>query len=367
MEMSAFRFQMTEIKDYITELAPQNKFTNLTAILEKIMGQTYKSVNIHKLNEDPWFKFLSEHKEEVTQVHDIEDLNELDEGRENVHWLQNSNFIQITLSTNIDEIKADETKIESPVLRGQWWGTVKNMEITDLSGENNPLVQIEFDVDCKWPLLIKGGNPDTFSSFFIAKSALDCNQFDIFEEYMLNAAVNGCYTAQKTMAFVMMDQKRFESCVHWLSRCILLHNDVFCTYLLCKKLLEGEGIEENAPLAEFMLCRLCIQNFTDAFFALGKLYLYGKPGVRPMKEKARFCLQKYVEDTFQEDDEDRQEAIKLLESEDFTQTEEEIQSQKEGPTEEEGKASIVDWALAGGVVAAAGAAGLMAIKRFFRH
>ncbi|KAK8878199.1 hypothetical protein M9Y10_004964 [Tritrichomonas musculus] len=374
---------MTEATTYITDLTPQNQYSNLTGIFEKIAAETHNAIDIHKLNETEWEKFLSENPDApFSRTFGSDDLNESESGRQDVSWIQNSNIIEVTLITPMDEIKCTDQRIDSPVLKGNWFGSVSNLEIHDLSMNGNDLVQIDFEVDCKWPLLIKGGNPDAHSCFYISLAALDQSCFSIFEEFITHAAIMGCYTATKMLSLVMIDQKRDEAAVHLLSRCAMLYQDEFCTFLLAKKILKGEGITPNAGLAEFILCRLCIQKYTDAFFILGKLYLNGsedKKTVKPMKKRAEFMLEKFVNDAIAyrgQDDEEIKEAIDLLEKEDFTPIpgEEDFIKEKEkqddgenNEKDKESKASLIDWALAGTVVAAAGAAGAYAIGRILHH
>lgn len=372
---------MTEVTDYITELIPQNQYTNLPGIIEKIAVETHKNVSIHPLNESEWLRYLSEHPTaEFTRIFGSDDLNDLDTGKGNVNWIQNGYFIQVTLFIARDEVQCDTEGIESPILTGKWFGSVSDIEINDLSTDGNNLVQIEFNVDRKWPLLIKGGYPDKYSAFYIAEAALDQSLFDVFEEYLTYSALQECYSAMKTIAMVKNDQKCYGAAINWYCRCIILHDDLTYLYFLADQLLRGEGIKKNEGLAEFILCRLCIEKFVNAFYLLGKLYLTGSEDqqtVKPMKNKARFFLEKFVNDsmlTLGPDDDHVKDAINLLENEDFTPTAYEIeqdareneQTNQEAHTPET-KTTVLDWALAGSVVASIGAVGLYAFKRFMKN
>ena len=375
---------MTEATTYITNFTPQNKYKNLTGILEKIAAETHNAINIHKLDEGEWISFLLANPDApFTRTFGPEDLNETENGKQDVSWIQNSNVIEVTLIAPMDEINCTIERIESPVLKGDWFGPVFNLEVHDLSMNGSNLVQVVFEVDRKWPLLIKGGNPDAHSCFYISLAALDQSIFPVFEEFITHAALMGCYTATKMLSLVLIDQQRNEAAVHFLARCAMLYNDELCTFLLAKKILNGEGIEQNAGLAEFILCRLCIQKYTDALFVLGKLYLKGsddQKAVKPMKKRAAFMLEKFVNDAITyrgQEDEDIKEAINLLQNEDFTPNEGEDdlvndnnEDEEQNPNDEqnrESKTSLIDWALAGSVVAAAGAAGAYALRHFLNH
>lgn len=377
---------MTEATTYITNFTPQNKIKNLTGVFEKIAAETHNSINIHKLDESEWISFLTENPDApFTRTFGSDDLNDNEEGKQDVSWIQNSNVIEITLITPMKDINCTTERIDSPVMKGEWYGPIFNLEVHDLSMNENNLVQIVFEVDRKWPLLIKGGNPDAHSCFYISLAALDQSVFTVFEEFITHAVIMGCYTATKMLSLVMIDQQRYDAAVHLLTRCAMLYNDEFCMYQLAKRLLSGEGIEKDEGLAEFILCRLCIQKYTDAFFTLGKLYLKGSEDqktVKPMKKRSAFMLEKFVNDAISyrgPEDVDVKEAINYLQNEDFTpipgeddfinennNNDEEEENLNDGQNNES-KTSLIDWALAGSVVAAAGAAGAYAIRRFFNH
>ncbi|OHT02758.1 hypothetical protein TRFO_30003 [Tritrichomonas foetus] len=391
---------MTEVKDYVTSLTPQNKFTNFTGILEKIAGETHRAIKIHRLEEDEWFSFLESQKPHFSRSFGPDDLAEMEPNRYIVKWDQdeNTHHIRITILAPRDEIECDDKKVYNSYLKGEWWGPISNLDIQDISEDENPKVQIDFDTTEKWPLLIRGTRPDPFSCYYIALAALDQGQYSVFHEYLSHAALSDCYTAQRDLAMVLLDQEKYEESVHWLARCSLLHQDQICLYVLSKRLLDGKGIRQSAPLAEFILCRLAIQGFVDAFFTLGKLYLKGQDGVEPNRENARMLLEKYIFASQNEDDQDRVMALQLLNEEFPPETEENAESEKtaekiaeqlnedlnekhtieekEKNEKEKGKMmtkkeggyeSAIDWALAAGVVAAVSAAGLFAIRRIFRR
>ncbi|OHT05668.1 hypothetical protein TRFO_05789 [Tritrichomonas foetus] len=392
-----------DLKEFSNEFIPQNKISDFEAILKQINTETSPAVANIKLDESQWIDYLTQNhgndhenpnlsennsnendnneNEKSENVKPIEftstfgpnDLNDLEEKKQDVSWVQTSNFIQITLITPINTIKYDDKRIDSPVLSGEWFGKVMNMEINDLSNDGNSLVQLEFDVDCKWPLLIKYGNPDPLSAYYIAITALNQGQFQVFEHYLEYAAFHNVYTAQRTLVYVMLEQQKYEKCIHWITSCLLKFEDNMNLKLLANRLLAGEGITKNEALAEYILCRLCAMNYSEAFFTLGKLYLFGAKKVRKQKLKAKYLLERYTHENFDEEDEDRKEAVELLKNEDFTPDEEEedeTEDEQIGGENEESvraKTSLVDWALAGGVVAAASAVGVFALRRLLRR
>ena len=68
---------MTEATTYITDLTPQNQYSNLTGIFEKIAAETHNAIDIHKLNETEWEKFLSENPDApFSRTFGSDDLNE---------------------------------------------------------------------------------------------------------------------------------------------------------------------------------------------------------------------------------------------------------------------------------------------------
>ncbi|KAH0791528.1 hypothetical protein GPJ56_004515 [Histomonas meleagridis] len=349
----------------VTDLTPQNKIQNLTAELERIVASTYPYAKIEKLDENEWSTMIESRKNEVKGVYGSDDLLE-DDRKQSTTWIHDNNVMVITLQTSKSEITCNEESIESPVLKGKWWGKVSNLEVTEICDD---VVQITFETDPEenWPCLIKGGDPDAVSCYYLAYISLELKELLFCDMWLAHASVLGNHSALLSYVTYLYDAEKYEACNHFAARCILKFGDQICGFILAKNLIEGKGVYQSGSIGEFMLCRLALQHFPDAYYELGRLYLNGCEGVQPMIEKAQFLLQmsayRYG----------NQKAQEILKTADFSPSnkEEKAEIEKSKKVQNEQKenkseTSILDWVIAGGITIAAGIAGYTIFRRFFR-
>lgn len=334
----------------LLDLVPQTKFENLSAIYLKIAGQYHKYATIKPLDETEWLEFINKNLEAIDTPLELDNLNDNDQ-EQKVKWFQEDNFMSITIQAQRDDITCTEERITSPVINGLWWGPIKNLDIMEIGD----IVQITFDTTFKWPYLIKGGNPDGLSCYFIALIALQLKELELCNMWLKQASMLAQKSAMRSYAMVLVDAKQYNEAIHWLARGCALNQDVICEFTLASFLLEGIGIEQNAPLAEFIFCRLCLQGLPPAYTKLGRLYLNGAPGVAPMREKAHALLSiagyQFGDDL----------AIKILETADFSdnkveakeESKEEKNNESEKETPKEESSTFLDWLIGGTVIAGA--------------
>ena len=340
----------------IPDLTPQNQIKNLTGVLQQILGATYKYAKITKLDETEWLAYIADHYQEVQQVYSTESLDEEDRDKA-VTWLQDGDFISITIREPRDQITVDESRITCSSLKGIWWGPVKKVTVDDVGD----LTQINLDVDIRWPCLVRGGDPDPDSCCYLALVALELKQLEMCQMWLRHGAILQSRTCMRSYAMVLTDNAQWPEAIHWLTRCIISFQDHRSGYTLASVLLRHDNdFMQDARLAEFMLCRLCLEGFPEAYFRLGRLYLNGADGVNPEPEKARFLLS-LAAIRFQDE-----EAARILETADFSgEKKEEEEEVKE--EEEKERTSPVDVAIAGGIIAGIAAIGFTAFRYFRRR
>jgi len=326
-------------------------------------GMTHKYIDLKPFDETEWSSFIEKNKKNV-KIHCSEEYLVDGDKDASFKWIQDTITITISITLEIpeNEIQCDENGIKSSKLNGEWWDKINNLEIVSV-GE---LTQITFETEYEWPTLIKGGKPDGYSAFYLAIIALELKNSPFCECWLKYASIQGNHSAQVSYVLNLFDQERYEEAIHWLSRCILMFSDDMCGYLLANLLLEGKGYTQNAPIAEFILCRLSLQGFPSALTLLGKVYLNGYPGVKKEPQRAKMLFQ--IASIKFEDEEAR----KILDTADFSesvQTDSEVQPKEEEVEKEEKKhePTIFDYAIAGGVIASIFVLGYFSYKRFYRR
>jgi hypothetical protein len=194
------------------DLEPQNKFENLTSAVKRLATLTHKFSDSTKLDETAWAAYISEHGAAVTRQFTTDQLDE-EEMKEWVNWLCSDNFISITLKLPLSEVEVTTTRINSQVLCGTWWGGISKIETFEMGG----ITQINLDVDGDWPFLIRGGNPDGTSCYFLACIALSLDERDFARMWLLQGAVQESRSAMTSYAALLFEAKQIASGCHWLS------------------------------------------------------------------------------------------------------------------------------------------------------
>lgn len=365
------------------DLSPQNKYENLTGTLNEIADKLRPKIKGEIFEEDKWLEFIDQHLQDVKQIYGPDCLNENEIRRHDVSWSQDDNFISITLVAQRDKITCDEKKIESPVLQGLWWGPVSNLDITSIGQDDSEMVQINFETEFPWPTLIKGGEPDCISAHYIALCALELEKLDFFREYLFYSAQHKCASSIRAYAMLLLDSEKHEQAAFWNIQAVVLFGDLLCGYVFSKQLLVGLGIQKDAKLAEYILNRLVKEGYNDAFLSLGLLYLDGdeEGGIRKEEDKGKFLILLSALNFGDQEAMQIAQERKILDPKDIAALEND-NAQNELPTaevDENGqiinetneedsneKTSIVDWAIAGGVVASVSAMGLYALRKIFK-
>ncbi|OHT15182.1 hypothetical protein TRFO_14366 [Tritrichomonas foetus] len=359
--------------DGLPDLSPQNKYENLTLTLAELGNKIKEktTVTFDDFDEQPWLDFVHLNLQKLKHVYGPENLNENEIHTNDFTWTQNDKTIMITLITRQDRITIDNEKIDSPVLKGLWWGPVNNIEMISIGEEDNEMVQITFETEFRWPTLIKGGNPDAISAHYIALCALELENQLFFTNYLAYSAMHNCATSIRALSLLLLDDGRYEESAYWSLQSIVQFGDLLCGHIVAKQLINGMGVEKDARLAEYILCRLVKEGFPDAFFSLGRLYLEGDDGVEKAEEKAKFLL---LLAAYQFGDERALKAVEALgigpsaaEGSTPVQPIEPEAEAKGAERELTRNTSTVDWAIAGAVVASVGAAGFYALNKLFRH
>ena len=341
----------------IPDLTPQNRIQNLTAVLERLAGDTYKYAKIVKLDETEWLPYIESHRGDVEQVYNSDALDAEDKTQP-VTWLQDGDLVAITIQEPVDSITVDHEKIKCSSLHGLWWGPVKDVSVTGVGD----ITQINLDVDCRWACLVRGGDPDAVSCYYLALVALELKEHRMCQMWLQHGAILGNHTCMKDYAMVLTDNRQWAEAIHWLVRCVMLFQDHRCGYSLASVLLNHENnFLQDPRLAEFMLCRLCLEGFPEAYFRLGQLYLNGAEGVEPEREKARFLLS-VAAVKFQDEA-----AMRILQDADFSQEGSGAAKEEEEEKEEKESTSVVDVAIVGGILVGLAAAGFAALRRFRRR
>ena len=364
----------------IPDLTPQNKYENLMGTLNDIAEGLEANIKLEAFNEDSWIEFVDKNLEKFDHSYGPDHLNENELHANDATWTQSDNQIMITLLTQKDKIKVDETGIECDVIKGKWWGPVKDIEVTSIGEEDNEITQITFSTTFTWPVLIKYGNPDAISAYYIALVALELERRDFFMMYLSYSAKNGCASSIRAYSLMCLESGRMEEAVYWNIQAINKFGDLLCGHVLAGLLAKGKGVKKDARLAEYILCRLVNEGFADAWYSLGVMYYEGNDGVEKNEEKAKFL---FLFSAYQLNDErameyveklglsipqvtDNEEPQIITDPENINNENNTNNQENENADETQEKTSVVDWAIAGSVVATVGAAGLYAANKILR-
>ncbi|EAY10046.1 hypothetical protein TVAG_329330 [Trichomonas vaginalis G3] len=343
---------------------PQNKIQNLQKEIESIAAKTHSYITYRKIDEEKdWYPYVEDICRKMEYVCGpkfcLEDAKDI-----TYKWTQTDNYFQIVMTDVPKEsITIDEHHISSPKLSGDWLWPVKDITV-DVVGS---ITQIEFNTteNVQWPLLIKGGNPDGLSCFYLALVANQSQKQDIALYYMQRGTMANNHNCAMAYALSLLEDASQEECVHWFARAVLNHADNTCGYLLSAALLDGRGIEPAPQLAEYILCRLCVEGFADAFTRLGILYLRGALGVKKAPKQAQQLLALAA---YQYHDETAEKIYEATPWDQLISDQEKQAEEEKKKIEEEEKhkddPGVSDYLIAGGVVAGLIGAGIWAFNKF---
>ena len=368
---------MAEDED-LTLLEPQTQIENLTHCLERILMTTQSAWKVIKFDEDNWYSKLEEHKQEFNSI--VIDERVLTDDKNDIKytWKQTDDYIQISLP-NVDEsavqfekernfisVYGTDPQYQFPVLAGVFYGKVESLQTTSLGG----ITQIELQLESSehWPLLIKGGQPDGLSAFYIASLASTIQYFDAVLFYLQKGAIYMNHSATLTYALTLLEGGQKEAAAHFFARGALHFGDHTCGFMLSCLLIDGDAIEPNPPVAEYILCRLCKEGFNDAYMRLGNLYLKGNLGVKKMPKRAKKLLEIAAygfndADALEEYQSiDWDSIIKESEEKDKAEKEQQIEFEKH-----KDEPIGADFLVAAGVIAGVAALGFTIYKKFFKR
>lgn len=345
---------------------PQNKIPNLEKEIERIATQTHKHITYLKINDETdWYPFVDEICKSCDVIcspqYCVEDSKDI-----LYKWTQTDNYIQIVINdVPKDQIEIDEKHISCSKISGDWLWPIHDINVEEIGS----ITQIEFNTEdsTKWPLLIKGGQADGLSCFYISMIATQGKKNEVSSYYLQKGAMANHHSCTMAYALLVFEGATQEESVHWFARGVLNHADLTCGFCLCTSLIEGRGVEQNPRLAEYMLNRLCVEGFPDAFTRLGILYLQGAIGVKKMPKKAQQLL---TIAAYQFMDEQAREILEktpwdqLITDEAKKEEEEKKKAEEEEKHKDDPGAS--DYIIAGGVLAGLVGAGVWAFNKFGR-
>jgi len=331
-------------------LEPQNKIPSLIKALETLCVRTHSSIKIISIDGEMWENCLIENREKIQELK-INDacLLPLDK-KASYKWNQQDGLVTVIIINPESEITADEDGIDSLNIKGKWWGKAKDVQISKFEG----FIEISFYADEEWPVVIKGGNTDPLSAYYLANIALSIGLSEFAEYWLQVSSMGNSHSGMFSYAMLLMDKEKHTEAIHWHSRCIMNFGDHQAGYCLAYLLHKGNSEIKDGPLAEYILCRLCTEKFPDAFTQLALLYINGFEGVRKDKEKAHSLLS--IASLIYNDER----ATDLLSQINW----EDISDQKPENNQKESEFSLIDIILGGATIGMIGVLGFFAWKRF---
>jgi hypothetical protein len=246
--------------------------------------------------------------------------------------------VEIELRTQM-KLTISEKEISSPLLRGEWWTPISDLDVVPLGQK----MKITFRPEARGPLLIRSGDViDPHSMFFLGLFAMHVKADPkFFFGWMTMAALAGEPSAQHWLGRKLLEEERPES-VHWLARSVLEHADGESTVTLCWLLWGGPKEVRNELLAESLLISEANRGNGAAVSQLGWLYMNGCGEVEKQEVLGRKLLQIAAGPFGYKD---AQEKLKQIESE---------------PT-------ILDYSMVLGLGVCVAVGGLWVLRKFFRR
>jgi TPR repeat protein len=330
------------------DLTPETPIANVTEAIERLAAKARKLVDSTPPDEASWAQLLEQGETSLSTVYTADRLDP-NHRKQPVSWFQSDMMVSIALEIPLSAITVDRSSIASPILKGAWWGPVASIETVDI-GECTQLV---LTVESEWPYLIRGGDPDGFSCYFLALIALDLRVLKMAEAWLRQSALLGSDVGLRGYTIHLFETVgNVPQGIYFLCQSVLKFHEDASGFFLARVLLDNPW-SVDAVLAENLLCRLCANGYPNAFVLLGQLYLRGAKGVPRMPAKAQLLLQVAA---IQSEDEV---AARLLQTADFTPP----------PATEEpapNSVSALDWALACAIAAGGAALAYYAFRRFRR-
>lgn len=316
--------------------------------LVKVIEDSYKRIDKLELDVDEWNKFADS----------IPDDIQFQDGRRELHekcleipdevpwiWRYNDDKTQITIIFYLltpEQIEYTETHISSPSLKGDWWWPANDFNIEYKEGNT----YLTFTPTRHFPILIRGGDDiDDLSATYISSLCSVLRQPEWFIKWGMKSALNGEYTSLLHLSVFFLNAEETDKAAYWLARVVREHQNELCGLTLASMLFK-EHCEMQCPqLSELLLAKYADEGNMEALYQLSQLYLIGPGEIEKNEEKALKLLNIGKEAGHEK-------CIQLLEHY--------LNSKIDKNT------TIIDVALAGGIILLGGVAGFLLFKRFSR-
>lgn len=191
-------------------------------------------------------------------------------------WTQKNDQITITYDSeneiSEDDIKISEKNISSPFLSGNFFDSVSNPQVS-ISGKK---VTITLTSSRKFIVLIKSGDMDKFSQFFLAAFCSKVGAMDLFDKLLIKSSFGGLVMAMTTLAVSYLQREEREKAIFWFYQFVRKTNELFAYVTIVDSLLAIDPAR-YVFLAENILIEIA-PKFPQAFVFLARMYLDDYPG-----------------------------------------------------------------------------------------
>ena len=199
-------------------------------------------------------------------------------------WNQDGSKIVVQYSPHEQisesDIIIDNESIKSPFLSGNFFDKIEN-PVIEFSKEN---VIISFNVSKPFPILIKSGDMDKYSLFFLAAFAIKMGESEISEKLMIKSAFKHNVMAMTSLAVNYLEKEKKDKTVFWFFEFAQATNEPFPYLSIAEKLMEMNP-ELYAHLVENILIVIS-DKLPTAYTNLAMLHLDSIPHFNSSKELA---------------------------------------------------------------------------------
>ena len=191
-------------------------------------------------------------------------------------WTQKNDQITITYDSeneiSEDDIKITDKNISSPFLSGNFFDSVSNPQVSI----SEKKVTITLTSSRKFIVLIKSGDMDKFSQFFLAAFCSKVGVMDLFDKLLIKSSFNGLVMAMTTLAVSYLQREEREKAIFWFYQFVRKTNELFAYVTIVDSLLAIDPAR-YAFLAENILIEIA-PKFPQAFVFLARMHLDDFPG-----------------------------------------------------------------------------------------